>query len=73
MPNTPRSFFRHYSADMIEVEKEVNVKRMYEQRDLSEDYLIRPGDMVFVPKSAFSKIAPFIPRPSFGIFISPIG
>ena len=62
--------FRHYGAAWVEV-KEVNIKRMYERHDLAEDYLLRPGDTVFVPRSAWSKIAPFLPRPSLGIYLNP--
>jgi protein involved in polysaccharide export with SLBB domain len=40
--------FRRYSSDLLEV-KQVNVKKMLATRDLSEDYVIRPGDTLFVP------------------------
>jgi protein involved in polysaccharide export with SLBB domain len=45
----------------------VNVKKMENGRDMREDPLLHPGDMLFVPKSRFSKIKPFIPTPNVGI------
>jgi polysaccharide biosynthesis/export protein len=62
--------FRRFVGEWLEV-KEINVKKMYASRDLSEDPLLRPGDTVFVPKSALSKIAPFIPRPGLGLYFNP--
>jgi polysaccharide biosynthesis/export protein len=62
--------FRQYGAALVEV-KEVNVKRMYARHDLAEDYLLRPGDTVFVPRTAWSKVAPFLPRPSLGMYLNP--
>jgi protein involved in polysaccharide export with SLBB domain len=39
----------------------IDVKKMEKNRDMSEDIHLQPGDMLFVPKNGFSKIAPFIP------------
>jgi polysaccharide export outer membrane protein len=61
--------FRRYSADLIEV-KEINVKRMYATRDLSEDYLLRPGDTIYIPKSLISRLQPFIP--AAGFYLNPL-
>jgi polysaccharide export outer membrane protein len=60
--------FRRFMAEWLEV-KQVDVKKMYAARNLSEDPLLRPGDTIFVPKSALSKIAPFIPRPGIGVYV----
>jgi len=60
--------FRRFSTEWLEV-KEIDVKKMYATRDLSEDPLLRPGDSILVPKSLLSKIAPFIPKPSIGWYI----
>ena len=63
--------FRRFGAtDWLEV-KEIDVKKMYTSRNLSEDPILRPGDTVFVPKSAFSKIAPFIPKFGWGLYFNP--
>jgi protein involved in polysaccharide export with SLBB domain len=63
--------FRRYSAEWLEV-KQIDVKKMYGTRDLSEDPLLRPGDSIFVPKSAVAKMAPFIPKPGFGLYLNPL-
>ena len=62
--------FRRVSDDWVEV-KQVDTRRMVRERDLSEDLHLRPGDMVLVPKSTFSKIARFIPVPSMGAYFNP--
>ena len=63
--------FRRVSDDWVEVRK-VDLKQMVRNRDLTEDPHLRPGDMVLVPKTAFSKIARFIPVPSLGVFFNPL-
>ena len=44
-----------------------NLKEMEAKRDLSEDPLLHPGDMLFVPKNKFSKIRPFLPTTGVGM------
>jgi polysaccharide biosynthesis/export protein len=51
--------FRRYGQDQIEV-KRVDVKRMFAKHDLSEDPLLRPGDMILVTRSIAGKIAPLL-------------
>jgi polysaccharide export outer membrane protein len=63
--------FRRFGNDLVDV-KQINVKKMFASRNLAEDPILRPGDTVFVPKSAMSAIAPFIPKPSFGFFLNPL-
>ena len=63
--------FRRYSAEWLEV-KQIDVKKMYSTRDLSEDPLLRPGDSIFVPKNALAKMAPFIPKPGIGLYLNPL-
>ena len=63
-------FRRFMSTEWLEV-KEIDVKKMIASRNLSEDPLLRPGDTVFVPKSTFSKIAPFIPKFGWGLYFNP--
>src|SRR5438093_7217466 len=62
--------FRRVSDDWVEV-KEVDMKRMLRERDLSEDLHLHPGDMILVPKSALSKITRFIPVPTLGLYFNP--
>jgi len=61
---------RRYSEDMVEV-KEIDVKHMYASHNLSEDYVLRPGDTIFVPKNAISKIAPYLPIAGMFVYLSP--
>jgi polysaccharide biosynthesis/export protein len=61
--------FRRFSNELLEV-KQVDVKKMFASRDLSEDPVLRPGDTVFVPRSKLSQIAPFLPRP--GLYFDPV-
>lgn len=42
----------------------IDVKKMEKAGNLHEDPMLRPGDMLFVPKNGFSKIKPFIPGTS---------
>jgi hypothetical protein len=51
--------------------KLLNVKKLLASRNLSEDIYLQPGDMLYVPKSAFSKIRPFIPTANMGAYVSP--
>ena len=50
---------RRHAGDDVEV-TQVNVTRMYAKHDMSEDPLLRPGDAIVVPKSAFGKLAPVL-------------
>jgi polysaccharide biosynthesis/export protein len=45
-----------------------NVKKMEKKRDLREDPLLHPGDMLFVPKNELSKIKPWMPTSSVSGF-----
>lgn len=51
--------------------KVINTKKMLASRNLSEDMELKPGDLVYVPDSAFSKIRPFMPTSSMGAFLGP--
>jgi ribosomal protein L16 Arg81 hydroxylase len=39
-------------------------------KNLNEDTVLQPGDMLFVPKSNFAKIEKYLPRTSLGSFFS---
>jgi len=45
-----------------------NVKQMEHTRNLHEDPQLQPGDMLFVPKSRFSKVRLFLPGSSMGAY-----
>jgi len=44
-----------------------NIKDMEKRHDLREDPVLHPGDMLFVPKNAFSKVRPFLPTTGVGM------
>jgi polysaccharide biosynthesis/export protein len=62
--------FRRVSDQWTEA-RIINVKKMLSSRDLQEDPELKPGDMLFVPKNALSKIKPFLPTSSAGIYANP--
>lgn len=64
--------FRRVSDEWSEA-KIINVKKMVSSRDLREDPELKPGDMLFVPKNALSKIKPFLPTSSVGLYGAPLG
>jgi polysaccharide export outer membrane protein len=64
--------FRRVSDQWVEA-KIINVKKMMSTHDLQEDPELHPGDMLFVPKNALSKIKPFLPSTSAGMFAAPPG
>jgi len=61
--------FRRVSDEWAEA-KLINVKQMMNTKNLREDPLLQPGDMLYVPKNAISKIKPFIPLPTVGMYAS---
>ena len=60
--------FRRVSDQWTEA-KIINVKKMLNSGNLQEDPELKPGDMLFVPKNALSKIKPFIPTVSAGAYV----
>jgi polysaccharide export outer membrane protein len=57
--------FRRVSDEWMSA-KIFNIKKMERSGDLHEDPLLHPGDMLFVPKNALSKIKPFLPYTGLG-------
>ena len=62
--------FRHVNDDLIET-RLLDLKKMMKGNHLNEDAHLQAGDLVFVPQNAISKIAPFLTRPSMGMYVSP--
>ncbi|MBI3668281.1 MAG: polysaccharide export protein [Acidobacteria bacterium] len=62
--------FRRVSEDWAEV-KVINLKKMLNTKNLSEDPHLQPGDMLYVPKNVISKIKPYIPIPGLGMYFNP--
>jgi len=60
--------FRRVNNEWLEA-KLINVKKMQKEGNLHEDPLLRPGDMLFVPKNTISKFQRFLPNSSFGAFV----
>jgi len=58
--------FRRVSHEWMEA-KILDVKKMLNDKNLSEDLHVKPGDMIFVPQSRISKIRRYLPVPGFGI------
>jgi len=52
--------FRRADNDMAQASV-INVKKMLNHKNLHEDFHLRPGDMLFVPKNTVSKITPWLP------------
>ena len=57
--------FRPLSGGGYEA-KLLNVKKLLATRNLSEDVYLQPGDMLYVPQNAFSKIRRYIPTCKHG-------
>lgn len=62
--------FRRVNDDLVEAHV-FDLKRMLKQKNLSELAELRPGDLIFVPQNAVSKIEPFLSRPSASLYVSP--
>ena|ERR1700684_2813469 len=62
--------FRRISDQWTEA-RIINVKKMLNSRNLQEDPVLHPGDMLVVPKNALSKIKPFLPTTAAGAYYNP--
>jgi len=62
--------FRRVSDQWMEA-KLIDVKKMHKSGNLREDPTIRPGDMLFVPKTTLSKIDRFFPSAQMGTMFKP--
>src|SRR6267154_4398644 len=51
--------------------KKLNMKKMLKDGNLDEDAYLQPGDFLYVPKNAMSKIGKFIPTSSLGLYANP--
>ncbi len=61
--------FRRINNDFVEA-RVLNLKKMLKRNRLQEDAHLRPGDMVFVPQNALSKIARFLTKPSVSMYMN---
>lgn len=60
-------FRRVPGGTMVEVRK-LDMNKMYKRGDLTEDVPLQPGDLIFVPQTAISKIERFLPTSSMGMY-----
>lgn len=60
-------FRRVQGGAMFEVRK-LDMHKMYKKGDLTEDVPLQPGDLVYVPQTALSKIEKFLPTSSMEMF-----
>jgi polysaccharide export outer membrane protein len=63
--------FRRISTDMSESHV-IDIKRMLDSRNISEDLHLQPGDFVFVPQSRISKIRRFVPTNAMSWYMNPM-
>jgi len=63
--------YRRISRDWMQG-RILDVKKMMQHKNLSEDLHVMPGDMIVVPQNRISKIKRFLPVPNTGINVSPI-
>jgi polysaccharide export outer membrane protein len=61
--------FRHAENGLIEAHL-FDVKKMLKQKEMNEDAELQPGDMVYVPQNAISKIAQYLTKPSLSMYVS---
>jgi polysaccharide export outer membrane protein len=62
--------FRRVSSQWTEA-KVLDVKKMMNAGNLSEDFVLHPGDMIYVPQNTISKIARYIPTSSVNTYLAP--
>ncbi len=62
--------FRRVNDELVEA-RILNLKKMLHEKNLAEDPHLSPGDLIFVPQNAVSKIARFLSRPSMSMYVSP--
>ncbi|HTW60044.1 MAG TPA: polysaccharide biosynthesis/export family protein [Terriglobales bacterium] len=62
--------FRRVNDNLVET-RLLNLKKMLRNSSLKEDAHLQPGDLVFVPQNAISKIARFLTKPALSAYVSP--
>jgi|SRR5271168_5098634 len=62
--------FRKVDGEMVE-SRLINTKALLKAHKLGEDIHLRPGDLVYVPKNAISKIRQYMPTSSLSVYSTP--
>jgi protein involved in polysaccharide export with SLBB domain len=60
--------FRRISSQWTEA-KVVDVKKMMNAGNLNEDFVLHPGDMIFVPQNTMSKIQRYLPTSAVTAYV----
>ena len=63
--------FRRVGDSKVEAQV-FDLKKMLASRNLQEDPHLLPGDMLFVPQNAISKIRKYLPTSSMGLYANPL-
>jgi polysaccharide export outer membrane protein len=61
--------FRRVNSEFVEA-RLLNLKKMLKENQLQEDAHLQPGDLIFVPQNAISKIAHFLSKPSLSMYMN---
>ena len=61
--------FRRVNDDLVET-RLLNLKKMLKLGSLKEDAHLKPGDLVFVPQNAISKISRFLTKPALSMYMN---
>src|SRR5262249_36836625 len=64
--------FRRLTDDIVEAHI-VNVNNLIKHRNLDDNILLQPGDMLFVPQNLISKIRQYMPASSLSLYANPAG
>jgi len=62
--------FRHVSDQLVEA-RVLDMKAMLKNRQLGEDLFLKPGDFIYVPQNAISKIRRYLPSSSMSVYATP--
>jgi protein involved in polysaccharide export with SLBB domain len=60
--------FRRVNDDLFESHV-FNLKSVLQRKNSGEIAELQPGDLIFVPQNAVSKIEPFLSRPSLSMYV----
>jgi polysaccharide biosynthesis/export protein len=63
--------FRKLNEEMAEV-KTLNLKKIKKTSDLENDLILESGDIIFVPRNAFSKIEKYVRLSAIGAILNPL-
>jgi protein involved in polysaccharide export with SLBB domain len=63
--------FRRYSDEEVQA-RLLDMKHMFNSRNLQEDLQLKPGDVLFIPQNRISKIRKFLPMVTLSTYLNPI-